>query len=48
MSINVEDLSYLINPSLDLVETEEIFRKLYKDHPNWKGIIGKIPDKNQF
>jgi hypothetical protein len=43
-----EDIYYLLNPSQDLINTEERLKPLLKDKMNFSGIIGKKPDKKQL
>lgn len=39
---------YIINPSGDLLQTQERFESLFKSQPNWEGIIGRKPTINEF
>jgi len=43
-----EDIYYLLNPSQDLINTEERLKPLLKDKMNLSGIIGKNPDKKHL
>lgn len=39
---------YIVNPSGDLLQTQERFESLFKSQPNWEGIIGRKPTINEF
>lgn len=51
MVVNKRNGSYILNPSGDLVKTEERFEEQIEDlcgNLNWKGIIGKRPTEEEF
>lgn len=39
---------YIVNPSGDLIQTQERFENLFKGQPNWKGVIGRKPTADEF
>lgn len=39
---------YIVNPSGDLLQTQERFECIFKSQPNWEGIIGRKPTINEF
>jgi hypothetical protein len=39
---------YIVNPSGDLIQTQERFETLFKGQPNWKGVIGRKPTAEEF
>lgn len=43
-----EKVFYIVNPSGDLVQTQERFENLFKGQPNWKGVIGRKPTSEEF
>lgn len=42
-SVNVNDLSYLINPGLDLKNTVSSFQRIREPFTQWNGILNKAP-----
>ena len=47
-NVNINDLSYLINPGLDLKNTVNSFNKISKDFVNWNGIVSRSPTHQEF
>lgn len=43
-----EKVFYVVNPSGDLVQTQERFEKLFQGQPNWNGVIGRKPTTEEF
>lgn len=39
---------YIVNPSGDLVLTQERFENIFLNQPNWEGIIGRKPTADEF
>ena len=39
---------YILNPSGDLIQTQERFENLFKSQPNWNGLIGRKPTSEEF
>lgn len=43
-----EKIFYILNPSGDLIQTQERFENLFKGQLNWKGVIGRKPTAEEF
>jgi len=43
-----EKIFYILNPSGDLIQTQERFENLFNGQPNWKGVIGRKPTTEEF
>jgi separase len=39
---------YIVNPSGDLIQTQERFESVFKDQPDWEGIVGRRPTSEEF
>ncbi|KTW31077.1 separase [Pneumocystis jirovecii RU7] len=46
--VNRKNGCYVLNPSSDLINTQNNFETLLKDLDGWKGIIGRSPEESEF
>lgn len=47
-SESFEKVFYIVNPSGDLYQTQERFEGIFKDQPNWQGVMGRKPTADEF
>lgn len=43
-----EKIFYILNPSGDLIQTQQRFENIFTGQPNWKGVIGRKPTTEEF
>ncbi|KAJ3387525.1 hypothetical protein HDU92_001934, partial [Lobulomyces angularis] len=46
--VNINKVSYVLNPEGDLSNTQLVFEKLLKSRKNWNGVISQAPSKVEF
>ena len=44
----LKSVFYIVNPSGDLYKTQERFEEIFKQQPNWEGVIGRKPTVDEF